>query len=396
MPEFLYVAIDRIGRNVAGTIQADNSAIAAGRIREMGYTVERVRAIESHRRAEGIGRRFVESCVLPVTCRVPIGDVAVFFRILGIMMRSRLSFHDALIHMERQTRNWNLKGILRDAHQHVAAGGRLSDVLAAYPWVFSETQVEMVRTAEHTGRLDRMLDVLTGHMDRLVHLRTLILPLALVPFLLFEACLLVLGRSFFTTGIPAMSLFILGRYPSLMNFLSDTVVFALGVSLVALVVITLGRVTIYSWPPARAGYDSVKSGNSRLSRVLAALTLARFERAFATAFAAGLPLGGAIRSAGRASGSSLYESAAQRANECCERGVSLSEAFSQTRAFSPEFLALLHTGQTTGNVDDLLLHHARGVEDEAIFTAQKLAWMTTLAVGYGLAILVGFGIIMAR
>ena len=39
MPEFTYTARDRSGKTVEGTIQAANSAIAVGRVREMGYDV---------------------------------------------------------------------------------------------------------------------------------------------------------------------------------------------------------------------------------------------------------------------------------------------------------------------------------------------------------------------
>jgi len=41
--------------------------------------------------------------------------------------------------------------------EQVMAGGRFSDVMAAYPWIFQPMQIELVRAAELGGMLDQVL-----------------------------------------------------------------------------------------------------------------------------------------------------------------------------------------------------------------------------------------------
>ena len=51
MPEFNYLAMDRQGKRVEGTISAENSALALGRLRAMGLEVEKVRLAGGRDRA---------------------------------------------------------------------------------------------------------------------------------------------------------------------------------------------------------------------------------------------------------------------------------------------------------------------------------------------------------
>ena len=77
-----------------------------------------------------------------------------------------IPLYQSLVTLENQTKNPKLAEILRGCQQQVQKGGKLSDVFAAYPWIFSELQIEMIRAAEQGGMLDKMLLRIADYLEQ--------------------------------------------------------------------------------------------------------------------------------------------------------------------------------------------------------------------------------------
>ena len=174
MPDYAYTARDRTGRPVEGTIFADNSALAAGKLKELGLALERVRPIELRREPLNLGKIFMETFVFPVSSGVPLKELIVFYRQFATMINAGIPLYQSIVTLESQTRNQKLKGILRECQRQVERGGKLSEIFSAYPWVFSELQVEMIRAAEQGGMLDQMLLRIADYLENEMELRRLI------------------------------------------------------------------------------------------------------------------------------------------------------------------------------------------------------------------------------
>ncbi|HZH99062.1 MAG TPA: type II secretion system F family protein, partial [Fimbriimonadaceae bacterium] len=56
-----------------------------------------------------------------------------------------------------------------------------------------------------------------------------------------------------------------------------------------------------------------------------------------------------------------------------EEGASITESWAKTGVFSPIVLDMTHTGESTGNLDDMLDHVAGFYEDDAAVRANQLA-----------------------
>lgn len=403
MPEFSYVAKDRTGRTIYGTIQADNSALALGKVREMGYEVERVRPVQQEctiaypPKRVRLWQRFAENFIYPVFSGVTLKELAIFYREFATLINAGLPLYRALGSLEGQIRNAKMREILRACQVQVERGGKLSDVFEGYPWVFSELQIEMIRAAEHGGMLERMLFRIAEYLEQELALRRLISRLTLYPKLVVLAALFILGASFFRDAMPAFSKLVVGQMGKMeytgQDYLFDTVVPLAIAGAIIFGVVAFCRVSLFQSDAIREGYERLKlliPGVGKLSRQFA---LAKFGRAFGAMYEAGLPIATAIRVAGDTSGSRMIARAIGRAITAVDRGAPLSQAFRETGVFPHIVLDMLHTGEMTGNVDAMMNKMAEYLEGDAETKANQYSHIFSMAVYLLVAGLVGFAIV---
>lgn len=397
MPDYTYTAKDRTGRPVEGTIYAENSALAAGKVREMGFFPERLRAVDPARPQSSISRRFAENFIYPAVNGVPLKELALFYRQFSTLIAAGLPLYQSLMTLESQTRNSKLKEILRNCQTQVQSGGKLSDVFANYNWVFNELQIEMIRAAEHGGMMDRMLIRISDYLEQEIALRQMISRLTLYPKIVSVVALLILGKSFFMTGTPAIARLILGMIGkaeySGMDYMNDTFIFLGLVLLGIFAVVAFCRIVLFQSEAAQESYERFKMSIPGLGQVVKKFALAKFGRAFGAMYEAGMPLQVAIRVGGNASGSKVISRATRRAWTATERGAVLSQAFRETGVFPNMVIDMLHTGEQTGNVDAMMTKVAEYLEGDAETKAHMYSHIFAVGVGLLVAILVGFAII---
>lgn len=397
MPDYAYSAKDRTGRPVEGVIYAENSALAAGKVREMGFFPEKVRAVDAPRANVGLGRRFAENFIYPAVNGVPLKDLAVFYRQFSTMIGAGIPLYQSLLTLEGQTRNAKLQGILRDCQLQVQAGGKLSDVFANYNWVFNELQIEMIRAAEHGGMLENMLLKIADYLEQELALRRMISRLTLYPKITIVVALFLLGKNFFVSAMPAISLLILGSMGkgeyTPMDYLNDTAIFLAFILLGIFAVVAFCRIVLFQSEAAQESYERFKMAIPGLGAVSQKFALAKFGRAFGAMYSAGMPLNVAIRVGGNASGSKVIARATRRAWAATERGAVLSQAFRETGVFPPIVVDMLHTGEQTGNVDAMMTKVAEYLEGDAETKAHIYSHIFAAAVGLLVAIAVGIAVI---
>ena len=397
MPDYTYTAKDRSGRPVEGIIFAENSALAAGKVREMGFVPEKLRPMEASHRQVSLGRRFAENFIYPAVNGVPLKDLALFYRQFATLVGAGLPLYQSLLTLEGQTRNGKLKEVIHNCQLQVQQGGKMSDVFANYNWIFNELQIEMIRAAEHGGMMDRMLVRIAEYLEKEIALRQMISRLTLYPKLVSVVALLILGKNFFLTSVPAVARLVLGMMGkdnySLMDYLWDTVLF-LGILLLGtFLVVAFCRVVLFQSEAMQEKYERLKMAIPGLGSVVQKFALAKFGRAFGAMYQAGMPLQAAIRVGGNASGSKVIARATRRAWAATERGAILSDAFRETGVFPHMVVDMLRTGEQTGNVDAMMEKVAEYLEGDAETKAHMHANIFAAVVLLVVLILVGVAVI---
>ncbi len=148
MTMFQYEARDRLGKAVAGALEAPGLDVARDRLGEMGYIPVRLK--EGKAKKKGFSIDFLKQ-------KVTDKDIIVFNRQLATLFSAGIPLLRGIQGLSEQMQNKTFKEVLNKVAADIQDGLAFSDALAKHPKVFSDLYVNMIRAGEASGTLDNIL-----------------------------------------------------------------------------------------------------------------------------------------------------------------------------------------------------------------------------------------------
>jgi type IV pilus assembly protein PilC len=375
MPVFQYTARDSSGNLSSGSVEADTNSRAVASLREQGLWVTDLRVSGSVRRETPAGSTVDKSLSKRLRSPVSLKDLSLLYRQLHTLLNSGVPLYQSLdmLSQPNQSPNPHLRRVVADIARHVLTGGRLSERMALYPWLFDRMQVRMVEAGEGGGLLVDIFRRLADYLEKEYETRLEIKRKTLYPKLVLALLFFVLP-----INIPL----------TMAGYLRD----------ITRMLLWLAVVTVPTWLAlryfltSRIGkelFDQVKLAVPVIGPLVRKMAAARFARSLAALYGAGVPIASALAMSGEASGNYLLEQHSLRMVPALERGVSISQALQATGFFPPMFTGMLATGESTGNLDTMMDKAADFYEEEASHAT------TQLVVILGVVLLVLVGIFVA-
>ncbi|MBS1713507.1 MAG: type II secretion system F family protein [Armatimonadetes bacterium] len=404
MPVFTYTAQREDGQTVSGTALGDSFETVAGQLKSQGMTVlslaaapapgDPVVAAPSPLRPEQpraaapppteARSTFATQVAGPIVGQVSLSALHFFFRQLGTMLNAGINPADALETLSRQTGSPKLMSIVRETKEHVIAGRPISVGLHRYPEVFNPLMMSMVRVGEEGGFLADQCSQLSEYIQRDMELRNTIKRETAMPKLTVGASLVIIFGA--NATIQAVA-------PGGLTLPTPWIVWlaaaALAIGAFLFVKFFLPR------PQVRRAFDEFVLNLPGVGPMVHGFAMAKFGRAFGALYRGGVAIPKAVVLSAEACGNEAVRARVVPAAARIEGGASITETFTATGAFSPLVLDMARTGETTGNMDEMLLRMSEFYEDEGITKAQMAAKiigvLALVAVGaYVLFILVSF------
>jgi len=149
MPSYRYKAIDGGGQFIAGELEAPGLQEALLRLKGLGY-----KPLETI--AAGTGEKGQGFVSLSFRRSISRHQVTLFLAELALVLRAGLVLDEALQLLAGEERA-ALAAVARDIRSRIAGGASFADALAYHPPIFGPELVAMVRVAEASGTLDRVL-----------------------------------------------------------------------------------------------------------------------------------------------------------------------------------------------------------------------------------------------
>lgn len=396
---YSYQAKDKGGRTVTGSLDAPDERQAAQEIRDMGYFPMRLApqrgGAATFSPSNGSARQdsteagsqktttmspglwLLVHLVFPIYSGVGLRDMALMYRQFAAMINAGVPIYQGLTTLTRQTGNGILRGYLQKISERVHQGGMLTEAMGEFPWVFTEFHLAMIAAGEQTGRLDVMMNRLSSALEQEYALRNSIkretwypCTTLLMSFLLPPLVVLVVNhdaRGYFQQAILPLLVF--------------------GAALAAIYVV--GRLL----SQFKTAYDWLIASLPGIGGAIRMIALARFARALASLYAAGVSIPDALRYAAAATGNAFMAKRMISAIPALQGGRGITEALMATNIFPPMVISMLGTGEQTGGMDTSMDKVAEYYEQELAVRLHQLG--VTLGVvamviaGIRVAIVVG-------
>jgi len=370
LPTFTYSAKDRDGRTAAGTIDAESAQEAARALRERGLTPQRIRERSPSRSfTEILERAFLSP---------PIALQMLFFKQLATMLSAGMSVSEALGKMANRSGLRRLRRPIAEVEGQVAAGGRLSDGLGRYPWIFGGLPLSLMEAGEISGGMDRAAEQAATYLEKDMEIRRKLSWGTFYPKAVLVVALLILKF------IP----FPITHGP--LGFLREHMLSIIALGFLAWLLVR----AVFRAPGVARGWDLVKLGVPGIGSVVRKFALAKFARAVAVLYAAGVPIARCVELAAEATGNNAIRDRLATAVGPLRNGVDLHTALSRTGGLTDIVQDMVSTGQITGNLDTMLNKTAEYYEAEAEAGMHKTIVVVSIVVLLIAAALIGYLVIM--
>jgi type IV pilus assembly protein PilC/MSHA biogenesis protein MshG len=321
----------------------------------------------------------------PMVGKVALKDLLFFFRRTATMLEAGVPFVQTLTTISGQSQSPKLKGIVREMRSDVESGRPISFAMQRYPEVFSSVMLSMVRAGEEGGFLDRALSDVADYLERDIQLRNLYRRITFFPKLQVVASIIIIvGANLIISSINASAQKLSSPLttPSTWIWLTPLIV----------AIFLFLRVGLAN-PGVRYAWDTLISNLPFVGKIMKELAMARFGRAFGAMYRGGVPMTRAMQISADACGNEFLRSRMYPAVRTLETGAGITETLRSTQAFSPIVLDMVQTGETTGNLDQMLNKMSEFYEDEVQTKSTQLAYVVGVLLGLAVAVYIAFIVI---
>ncbi len=367
MPIFAYEGVTSSGKRSTGLIDADSSRHARQKLRTQGITALRIDPQEAGKTLNEGGSGTVKA-----------KDLTAFTRQLATLIGAGIPIVDSLAAILDQGMEGRFQEIIASVREDVKGGRSLNGALEKYQKVFSPIFINMIRAGEESGTLEIMLDRIADFQEKSQETRRKVLGSLFYPIILM--CVGILMVLFLLTVV-------MPRITSIFEGLKATLPLPTRILLAvsgtlrdhALLFITatifLILAGIHLARTKRRQLDEILLKIPRVGPLIISDQVARFARTMSVLLKGGVSLQRALEIAETVVTNQILKEAVSRARELVRNGESLGGSLRQSPYFPRLAVAMIQTGERSGQLEELLMKTAQGYESEV---GQIVATITSI------------------
>lgn len=378
MPTYQYTAKKRTGQTVNGALDADNEHAAAKALRDQGLWPLRIAAASGRVAvapatpppATANSQQAPAAAPLSAEATAPgvgvwtagsvrLTDQASYFRQFATAVHSGMPLGRSLDLLAGQSPRL-LARISAEAATTVQHGETLSVAFSRYGRIFSPLVLAMIRAGEIGGQLDTCLRQIATMLEQQHEMQQRIRRQTFYPKLMIVMASLI--------GLTT-NLILIGIRQSPQAAIQCALhLYVPGFILLLLAGITIPRV-LRGMGYAGGALDPLKLALPLFGNVTRQFAVARFARAFASLYRAGVALPEALGASADASGNRVFQQRLRLAIPAVQHGASMSATLEPMHLFPTMAMNMLRTGEETGNIDEMLdkvAEYAEGESEQAV------------------------------
>lgn len=386
--QYSYKATSADGKIVQGLIDANDVSTAASYLRTRGMFPI---SILPKKMGGTLG-------FLSFGNKIGSADVIFFTRQLSSMLSSGLTLMQALSILKAQVQKPELFAMLDSIIRDIEDGKTFSQSIQKYPHVFTPIYISLIKTAESSGLLDKVLLRLADNLEKQQKLAGTIKSALMYPAIVVTGMVGIviimmifvipqLSTLYQNLGVPLPlpTLIIVG----LSNFIINFWPIALGS--IALLLFAYKR-----WRKSEAGelvMDSLFLKMPIFGKLNNEVILTEFTRTLGLLVGSGTLVVDAFSQAAGVTGNVLYKNAIAGVARRVEKGVSIGDSMMAYTLFPQIVVQMVKIGEETGKLDESLMkvseYYEREVDQsvKTLTTAMEPVIMIVLGVGVAFLII---------
>jgi type IV pilus assembly protein PilC len=301
----------------------------------------------------------------------------VFFQQFASLTKSGIGLLPTLEHLQRQSSGPLLPIIVQELKTAAQQNQQLSVVFKKYESYFGKFPVALIRSGEVSGHLPENAQVIAAHMeDTYKNINRLLVGIAYPVILLHLFILIMPAAVFFTSGPMAYCLQVCTKF--LLLYGSAAVIYFAYSSVKSLV---------------RPAYDQAKLYLPIIGKLFRNMSIYKFLRGFAALYQSGMNSIESWQVAAELTDNVFLTSRLMGVKRLIDQGRPLTQAFQESGIFPAEVVDMVNTGETSGNIDGMLVKAAEYLDESTQRTMQVLLRLIPVLVYLAIAGMIGYSII---
>ena len=391
MSLYRYSAKDLSGKKFVGEVEAIDEKALVSTLQGQGLVPIEIKERNTQSRVT------IEK-VLPKTGGVSSSEIVGFTRQLSTMISAGLPLTDALVILEKQTKNKHLARVLAEIVADVEGGTSLSQAFGKHPKIFDVIYIRLVEAGETGGVLDKVLNKLAESLEKEREFKSKTKGAFIYPAIVVVVMILV---------VSIMMIFVIPKLTSLYTeigaslplptriliFLSN---FMRSFWWLLIMIIIVGIYSFKVFAKTPRGSMLVSNFVLRLpiwGKIRKTLVLAQFTRTLGLLIGSGIPIITALKVVADLLATPSYKEGIEFAISRVERGSPLYQPLATNPDFPPIVGQMVRVGEETGKMDEVLVRLSVYFEAESenlirnLTTALEPVILVVLGLGVGILVL---------
>ena len=374
MPEYMYEALDKGGKQVKGTIEASSDEVIIEKLHGMGYYPLRV---VPHKKKMGEFDILALPGLRNIFHRVKFKHVVTFTRQLATLIDAGLPILRSLFILQEQTESVMFKQKIGQMVKEIESGASLSDALSKHPKVFDKLYVNMVRAGEIGGVLESVLNKIAEFLEKRQALKSKVRSAMMYPIVvmvmasLIVAFILIKIIPRFTAIFTQMGAKL--PAPTMMLVHASNILIHHGIwVVVGIVLLIVIYKKINGTRNGKLLFDKIKMKFPAIGDLIVKIAISRFADTLATLINSGVPILQSLDIVRDTSGNEVISRAMEKVYTSVKDGETIHEPLREAKVFPPLVIHMVAVGEETGAIDHMLTKVAEAYEREVNDTVNAL------------------------
>lgn len=380
MPNYKYKGFDKRGKLRSGAVFAKSKGEVRLKLHNKG--LKRIKIID-HAAARGTTDGENQIIWGPIyrdaagTIQISLGeakpkidDLVVFTKQFSTMIGSGVPIIQSLMVLSKQQKTASFRRSLTKIQNMVENGLSLSKALAQdESKIFDPLYVAMVEAGEESGNLDEILVRLVDYIEKSQKIKKQVKSAMIYPVLVVMVALAVIsGLLIFV--VPAFAKQFedsnkeLPFLTQIVMDISDHFIATAPYYFVLLVGAFFAVTSYRKTEQGRIFTDKLLLKAPVIGDLLRKIAVGRFCSTMSSMLGAGVNLLESLSICARSAGNSTVEEAIEKVRKDLEEGLNLSESLSQIDLFPDMVISMVHVGESTGALSEMLMKISEFYEEE--------------------------------